>query len=83
MTPSITRSARRAWADLATRDFDAITDLMDALIDASETGIWGHVDVLAEIDTGYYRARAIRTGTIVVLVESERLEIFAIGRPDS
>ncbi|MCP4968390.1 MAG: hypothetical protein GY926_24550 [bacterium] len=81
MTPSITTRARATWISLPDRDFNAIDDLMAHLIEAEHSDQTVNLDILAEIDVGYYTATVYRTDMLTALVENTRNQIYALGRP--
>lgn len=81
MTPSITATARATWARLPPRDFDAIADLRASLDDVADTGSWSHIYTLSELTLGATPVRVVETRSLLLMIDADQIEIFAIGRP--
>ena len=82
MIPSTSPLARQTWAKLEGSDFDAVDDLIALLEDADADGFWGHLETLTEFGSGGEPVRVVQTPTaLLAMVASDRLEIFALGRP--
>jgi hypothetical protein len=81
MTPSFTERARFQWATLPEAQFEAVYQIRAGLDDVAASGDWRHVHVVGDVTVGPTEVRVVENLDMFVLVEVNRLQVFALGQP--
>lgn len=82
MTPSFTEHARQQWASLPEAQFEAVYQIRSGLDDVAASGDWRHVNVVGELVIDDVEIRVVENHRMIALIESRRLQVFALGQPD-
>ena len=69
MTLRVVERARRTWAGLAPRDFDAVDDLVAAFIEDPAEEAWRHVDVVGRFEAGGYDVAIVQSQGVLASIE--------------